>query len=146
MKITKEQLKQIIKEELTRVIQEGNDWWYHQSAKAAEPGGEHGGLTVEPSDSESSVTMGPPSPGVSIDSLWRDLNVLLENWPDHEHQYYQDLRNLMEDYSTGPDHPTRLPGAPEESDVEPLPTVTGASHRRNRRRARQGKHGIPPHE
>ena len=53
-----------------------------------------------------------PSAGVGLQSLWRDLNVLLESWPDKQHQFYKDLYNLMEDYSTSPDRPTRLPTLP----------------------------------
>jgi len=80
VKLTKSKLKQIIKEELTQVFKEGEG-----------------------------NPMGPPSPSVSLVSLWQDLNVLLKNWTDREHQYYKDLYNLMEDYSTSPDRPTRLP-------------------------------------
>ena len=91
MKITKEQLKQIVKEELKA---EGLDW---RGGPGGGPGPAHG--PIIPS----------PSPGVSMEAFWRDLNVLLDNWTDRDHQYYKDLYNLMEDYSTGPDRPTRLP-------------------------------------
>ena len=95
MKITKKQLKQIIKEELEA---EGRGW----------RGGPDGGRGPE-----FGSIMPSPSPGVSMTALWGDLNVLLDNWPDKSHQYYKDLYNLMEDYSTGPDRATRLPMAAE---------------------------------
>ena len=53
--------------------------------------------------------VGDPSPGIGLGNLWNDLNTLLKEWTDTEHQYYKDLHNLMEDYSTSPDRPTRLP-------------------------------------
>ena len=51
----------------------------------------------------------PLEASVGLGNLWRDLNILLERWPDKEHPYYLDLYNLLEDYSTSPDRPTRLP-------------------------------------
>ena len=104
MKITKQQLKQIIKEEIDNIKEGGNPnkpWDAFFPPKST--GGE---ISTDPGAFE---VIGSPSAGVSIGSLWRDLNVLLENWTDHEHPYYQDLYNLMEDYSTSPDRPTRLP-------------------------------------
>lgn len=56
------------------------------------------------------MSFAKPSAGIGLENLWRDLNVLLERWPDKEHQYYKDLYNLLEDYSTAPDRETRLPG------------------------------------
>ena len=95
MKITKEQLRQIIKEEL-------------EAARLDWRGGPMGGRGPE-----FGPIMPSPSPGVSMTALWGDLNVLLDNWTDRNHQYYKDLYNLMEDYSTGPDRATRLPMAAE---------------------------------
>jgi hypothetical protein len=54
MKITKQQLKQLIKEELEA---EGADW-------RGGPGGGRGPAF--------GPIMGPPSQGVSLDALWRD--------------------------------------------------------------------------
>ena len=94
MKITKKQLKRIIQEEIGRVMSEEGD----------------------PHEGGDKPEIGEPSRGASLEALWRDLKVLLENWTDREHQYYKDLYNLMEDYSTSPDRPTRLPGQEEPSD------------------------------
>jgi len=88
MKITKQQLKRIIKEE----IQQLNETVYQP------PG-----------------VMGPPSPSVSLEALWRDLNSLLARWTDKEHQYYRDLYYVMEAYSTSPDRPT-LPDTINETE------------------------------
>ena len=102
MKMTKQKLKKIIKEEVD-IIKE---------AHRGNPNKPWDAFFPPQADTEASAdseVMGPPSPSVSLGSLWRDLNVLLKNWPDHDHQYYKDLFNLMEDYSTSPDRPTRLP-------------------------------------
>jgi len=144
MKITKSKLKQIIKEELKSVLNETEEdemEWEPQPP----PWAVRGPGEMEFGDAEPPDVVDSPRPGVSLDALWRDLSALLEKWPDDEHPYYMDLYNLMEDYSTSPDRPTRLPGGSEEPGIE-LPAVTGASHQRMRMSARRGKHGIPPHE
>jgi hypothetical protein len=115
MKITKKQLKAIIKEELNVLLE--IDAAEEMKSRIATSQAERGfepSPTGTPSPEEFDPlsppeTIGPPSSSVSIDALWRDLRVLLENWPDRDHQYYQDLRNLMEDYSTGS-------GEPEDDD------------------------------
>lgn len=97
LNIPEEQLAQIIKEEIHN-LKEDFDW---RGGPAGGRGPAFGSI------------MPSPSPGVSMTALWGDLNVLLDNWPDKSHQYYKDLYNLMEDYSTGPDRATRLPMAAE---------------------------------
>ena len=86
MKITKIRLKEIIREEMGSI---------HSRLKR------EGHSTME------------PSPSTGLGNLWRDLNILLERWPDKEHPYYIDLHNLLEDYSTSPDRPTRLAAPPD---------------------------------
>ncbi len=98
MKITKSILKQIIKEEITNETK-GPAW--------RGSGEEFIGPWAPPRSGHTREVipggMDPPSPSISLDALWRDLNVLLENWTDHKHPYYKDLYNLMEDYSTSPE-------------------------------------------
>jgi len=93
MKLTKSKLKQIIKEEMVQIFEDYGD----------NPKGPRGWT----------VSWDAPSAGVSLEALWRDLNILLKNWTDREHPYYTDLYNLLEDYSTSPDRPTRLPNEEE---------------------------------
>ena len=85
MKITKIRLKEIIREEMGSI---------------------HSRLKREDNN------VMEPSPSTGLGNLWRDLNILLERWLDKEHPYYIDLHNLLEDYSTSPDRPTRLPPEP----------------------------------
>jgi hypothetical protein len=98
MKITKAQLKQIIKEELTADQLRAR----HSPGIAAQLGpGEP--PTRAPDRRAAQAAAGPDIihwPGdVNAMALWQDLNILLNNWPDKEHPYYKDLRSAMEAYT-----------------------------------------------
>ena len=99
MKITKSQLKQIIKEELT----EAGDWYSEEH----ETLGDYKFATDE-SDRDHIDYPGE----VNARALWQDLNILLNDWPDKEHPYYKDLRTAMEAYSEEDSRP--------ETEEEPL--------------------------
>ena len=71
-----------------------------------------------------------PSPSTGLGNLWRDLNILLERWTDKEHPYYLDLYNLLEDYSTSPDRPTRLPPEPGIGEAKKKTKVTKSGQER----------------
>jgi hypothetical protein len=76
MKITKSQLKQIIKEELGKLNE-----------------GDIADIKYAENEAATGRVRWPGS--VSGEVLWQDLNYLLQNWKDKEHQYYKDLRAAM---------------------------------------------------
>jgi len=108
MKLKKEDLKRIIREEVDSHLNE------RDFGEGEPPEGEIYKKRVVAME-EDGPSPGTPAASVGLGNLWRDLNILLERWPDKEHPYYLDLYRLLEDYSTSPDRPTRLP---KQSDIE----------------------------
>jgi len=139
MKITKSILKKIIKEELNKILKEadfigpfapprvGLDTTGKLKPGDVIPGGMD--PTYEPDDE--------PGGTEDIDIL-QAFEEVLDVAGRGSLNLSMELRRLAEIAAKfGTEEP-------ETSDVEPLelPPVTGASHRRMRMRARQGKHGI----
>ena len=120
MKITKRHLNQIIKEEIEASMAEIRDLGGEDPPTPGDV--KFSGRYEQAFDEPETIyqppgVMGPPSPDVSLEALWRDLNSLLARWSDKKHKYYHDLYYVMEAYSTSPDRPS-LPPESEESEED----------------------------
>jgi len=94
MKITKEKLTQIIKEELED---------------------EFGRTEPTQPEWKSNTPIEPQNLDQNANNLWEDLNALLAQWQptsDEGIRYKQDLDSAMKQYSTDQDRPTQPPQMP----------------------------------
>lgn len=142
MKITKSKLKQIIKEELGNVLSEVNP----AAQKMRDDIAAHQGVESTPARSGQEIAdeLGyGDKPDPKDIQILQAIKELLESSGRRvgTDGLARELQRLAEIVAKNPEFDTE---EPETSDVEPLelPPVTGASHRRMRMLARQGKHGI----